>query len=412
MLPRHQVASNFFALGVSQLANVLAPLVVLPYLARTLSVTELGVVMVVMATVQLAGVVTDYGFNLSAAYAIARHRDDQKFIERLIGAVLGAKTFLALLACLGVCLFCVLSPYSSARWLFVVALIAVGAQAYQPVWFFVGTERMRGVTLISIGTKSSYVLLVLLLVNGVGDGLWVVLAFGVAQVVGAVLGIRGILAGGYRLVAPSVEDVWQTLRDGFEFFGSRVAVAMYSSMSTMLVGTIGGDTQAAYFGLCDQLYKGGQTVTSVASTALFPHMARNKDWKLFWRLVLLLGAAVSTVSLWAGLFAGDILKFVFGSEYVAAQPVLQVVLVTVVINCVSVCFGYPALGALGAVRFANLSTVAGGAVHLLFLGGLVATECVSAFSVAVTILGTETVVMALRTSRVWTLRHAESERLA
>ncbi|MBK7298995.1 MAG: oligosaccharide flippase family protein [Moraxellaceae bacterium] len=67
----HSVTKNVSALGVMQIANYVVPLLLLPFLARQLGIEAFGVVAITFASIQLVMVLTDYGFSLSATYAIS-----------------------------------------------------------------------------------------------------------------------------------------------------------------------------------------------------------------------------------------------------------------------------------------------------------------------------------------------------
>src|SRR5690606_39361131 len=63
--------------------SYLAPLAVLLYLTSVLRVEIYGVVAFSVAIVQLAGVLTDFGFDLAGAHKVAVWRDNKLYISRL-----------------------------------------------------------------------------------------------------------------------------------------------------------------------------------------------------------------------------------------------------------------------------------------------------------------------------------------
>src|SRR4249919_3276743 len=95
------VARNAGSMFFLQVATYLLPLLLIPYLTRVLGIEKYGVVAFGLSMVQMVCVLTDFGFNLSATYRIARERDDRRAVGRLIGAVLTCKTLLLLFLCAG-----------------------------------------------------------------------------------------------------------------------------------------------------------------------------------------------------------------------------------------------------------------------------------------------------------------------
>src|SRR3954454_7764881 len=73
---RHPITQNVLALGTVQATIILLPLITLPYLARVLSRSELGLVVFVQTFSFVVALVVEYGFNLSATREVATRRED------------------------------------------------------------------------------------------------------------------------------------------------------------------------------------------------------------------------------------------------------------------------------------------------------------------------------------------------
>ncbi len=408
----HRVTRNALALGSVQVANYLVPLLLLPFLTRQLGMATFGTVAVVLAAIQMAFVVTDYGFSLSATLEVSRHRDDRDRVNRTIGAVFVAKGLLigALVAALGLTLL-VHEPLWAYRAYGGAALLCVIAQAFQPAWLFQGIERMRALAACLVVGKCLYAGLVLLLVRTPEDGPGVVFCWGVAQGTATLLSLWLMSRQGYRGARPSARAVADTLRAGAGFFLSRLAVALYTSANSLFLG-FQGPLGVALYAVCEQVYKAGQSVTAPLTAALFPYMARRRDWGFFFRATGLAGLALALGCLIVGGWAGPLLALAFGEEYRAAAPVLRVFLCTVLVNYLAVAFGYSAYAALGRVGVANVTVILGGTMHVGLLAGLYGLERATPLNVALATLFTETLVMTLRVAGVVWLRRRQADREA
>lgn len=408
----HRVTRNAAALGVVQVANYLVPLLLLPFLTRQLGMAAFGTVAVVLAAIQLAFVITDYGFSLSATLDVSLHRDDRGYLNRKIGAVFAAKGMLlaALLALFGLALL-LHEPLRAYRPFFVAAFLGVIGQAFQPLWLFQGLERMRQLAVYLVASKLLYAGLVLALVRGPEDALAVIYCWGVAQVAGALLGLGFMGAQGFGASVPTWAGVIEELRGGAGFFLSRLAVAVYTSVNSLFLGTQGTVGVAAY-AVCEQVYKAGQNVTAPLTTALYPYMARQRHWTVFFRALGLGGLCLALGCLLLGVLAEPVLGLLFGAEYRAAAPVLRVFLVTVLVNYLGVAFGYSAYAALGRVQVANVTVMLGGVLHLGLLGLLLVLGEATPLGVALATLATESLVMAMRVAGVCWLRRSAREGMA
>ena len=77
-----------------QASNYVVPLLLIPFLTRQLGLEGFGLVAIALSAIQLALVLTDYGFTLSATFAISINRENLEYINQKIGSIFGAKAIL------------------------------------------------------------------------------------------------------------------------------------------------------------------------------------------------------------------------------------------------------------------------------------------------------------------------------
>lgn len=393
---RQQLSVNIAALGAVQVANYLIPLLVLPYLTRTLGQEVFGTVVIVLGAIQLAFVLTDYGFSISATQAISANRDNKDLVGHAVGAIFAAKVLLLFPAVAAVIVFFSLHPALAGKPAFAwAAVLAIVAQAYQPIWFFHGIERMKSYAFYMVSSKGIYAALLLALVNSENDGVWVIFSWASANAVGALIGLIQIYREGYRVHLPSVNDIVKVLVAGAQFFWSRIAVALYTSGNVLVVGT-NAATQAAQYAVCEQIYKAGQNVSGPLNQALFPYMVRNKDWLFYAKIVAAVAFVLALGCFLVFHWRAEVLVLLFGQEYAEAVDILAVFLVAVTINYLSVSFGYPVFGALGAPQWANYSVIVGAILHFLILAAAFLFYEINALIVAGSVLVVEFAVLVMR----------------
>jgi PST family polysaccharide transporter len=125
-------------------------------------------------------------------------------------------------------------------------------------------------------------------------------------------------------------------------------------------------------------------------------MTKHKDWRLFTRLLIVIGTILAVGCSIVGIFAGPLLGFVFGQEYAASAPVLAVFCAVVFINYFGVTFGYAAFSALEKVHIANVSVVWGAVLQIIIIAVLYQSRHIDPFTMALGVLATETFVMLFR----------------
>src|SRR5512134_3862244 len=94
----HPIVRNALSLYGVQAAEMLLPLIAVPYLARVLRPEGWGLVVFAQSFAGWLSLLLEYGFNLSATREIARHRDRPAELTRIISGVTGAVVLLALLS--------------------------------------------------------------------------------------------------------------------------------------------------------------------------------------------------------------------------------------------------------------------------------------------------------------------------
>lgn len=402
---RYRLYSNMLALLLVQLANYLPPLIILPYISRVLGIDGFGTVSILFSASAIVYIITDYGFSLSSSYWIAKHRKNKRNLSHYFGAVYFAKTFLLVL------IFLSMFSFSWGRiinvegidelkiWAFVIAL----SQAYQPVWFFQGIEKMKNVTMFMVASKILYMMFVFIFVKDMDDIFYVFFAFAISNIVATIISITLVYKNGYYISIPSSKRIIRVFKESTPYFFSRASVCLYTSANAFLVGTILGIGQAALYSSAEKLYQAGQSLISPISQSLFPHLARTKDVGILIRIVMC-GLAPMVIGCYVcWIYASDILLMIFGVGFDSAADVLRVFMLCSIVTFITGNFGYPAFAIYGRLDLVNKSVYFSGITQLLILSGLYAAAAFSIENVALSILGVESIVMLFRVTAFWVL---------
>jgi polysaccharide transporter, PST family len=394
---------NTSSLFVLQIVSYALPFLLIPYLTRVLGATLYGVVAFGLSMAQIACIITDYGFNLSATYKIAKNQDDNKFINKILSAVFVCKTALFIIVACFIVLFLTIQTkyheYNQFLWLM---LLSVLGQTFQPIWFFQGIERMLFITLYTVISRIIFLFLVVFLVKFPTDYNYVALGNGIAHIIAAFIGIAMIYQLGFRFSWPGTSFIRKTFKESTEFFWSRAAVATYTSCGTFFLGLVSTPVQVAYYSAAEQLYKGGQAMFQPISQALYPHMAKHKNFHLFFQ-VLKWTVVINIICILIGITIGTfILNLLFGSDFVNSYPVLIIFLIIFGITTPSILLGYPYLGALGYSKLANRSVIYGGILQIGLLGICYFLGFKEAIQIVYTVLLVEFFVLTLRV--VWSIK--------
>lgn len=394
-LPFPELLKNATAAGINQLLNFL-PLLLTPILAKRLGLEVFGVVAVALSLIQLSFVITDFGYTLSTTHKISKNKLSRTYINTIISSVLLGKLPLTLIAISATLSFPFIVPSYFDYWqIFTLAALAIIGQSYQMNWLFLGLEQMKVITAHSIITKIPYALFVLLFVHAPQDAYLVLAGWGVAQSVAAFLSLRKTLQIGYRIEGLSLAQTVAEMKEASPFFASRLAVATYTSASTVIVGVL-GQQQAACFFACQQIYKIGSALP--VNQVLYPFMAKSHNWSVFYCVVFACGGLLVASGATGALFSNDIILAIFDGDFEDARIILEIFIIATIVSYFAVCFGYPALCVFDALDRANLSVIISALINALILLLLYVGDALTAVNVALSILITEACVLCLRIS--------------
>jgi len=397
-LMRHSVAKNAIALYLIQAMKILAPFLILPYLSRVFTKEEFGIYMVVLSLSAIGLIITDFGFNLSATYEVAKHRDNKKYINKLLGSVIVIKICLLLFCCIGLVTYSAYFPDVIPPALVIFICLNVFSQSFLFSWFFQGIEKMKEITFFVVVSRVLYLVLTILIIDSQSKISDLIALLAISNLIGSILSLVLVYKYGYRVSFCSLKETVFHFKNSFQFFISRAAVGLYTSSSTFIIGAFAGVTQAAVYGACEKVYQGSLSLTQPISQALFPFVARTKSVRSLSLVIMIIGLPVALFCILVSLYANQIMGIVFGDAYSNSGTVLQVFLAITSINFISLIMGYPAFSAINRVYIANYTVMFGALLHVGFLAYIYSFKEMSAFNVAFAVLLTETIVMLLRVS--------------
>jgi PST family polysaccharide transporter len=269
-----RLRKNIAALSVLQLLNYALPIAVVPYLVRVLGPAHYGLLVFAQAAVNYANSVTDYGFNYSATRLVARHREDRAALSRIFWSTITAKSILMLLCFAALAVLITLVPMfrAQAALLAACSLLVLGNVLF-PMWFFQGMEEMRAITIAQAIAKMSLIPLVFLFVKNQDHFVRAAALQSGTTVLAGIIGLpllsRVADISWYR---PSKRDILESFREGWDIFISTVAITIYTSTNTLVLGFVSGEAQVGYFGAANRIINGSQGVLIPVSQALYPHL--------------------------------------------------------------------------------------------------------------------------------------------
>ncbi|MCW2488640.1 oligosaccharide flippase family protein [Candidatus Symbiopectobacterium sp. NZEC127] len=387
--------ANTVSFYIVQFLNLIAPLLVLPYLSRVFSTEAFGVVTLFASLSGLLFVLNDFGFGLSATYKIAKNRTKPLVIKKVIYSIYIIKFFLFLLSVIIVYSICFY--WGKVDFLFILPLIGVCfCQSYLPLWFFQGMEKMKDIVLFFTIPKFFYVSYIFIFVKHEQDIHSVFIASFLSMLINFVMLSYIMIKMGYVPKIASIKYIINELKFSSTFFLSRVSVSAYTTLSSIFVGAHAGMVQLALYGCVEKIYQASQSLTGPVIQAIFPYMANVSNRKIIFNVILFTLPFVIFIGVFIFFFSEETVTLIFGSEFSGASNVLRIFSIVIVVNFLSGILGYPAFATINKVKVVNYTVVFGGCVQLILISFFIFTKEVSAINVAFSVLVTETAIFFLR----------------
>jgi len=273
---KKRLLSNFFSLSVLQGANYILPLITLPYLVRVLGVEYFGLLAFAGATIAYFGILTDYGFNLTATREISIHRDNREKVKEIFSSVMTIKVILMFVSLflLSILVFS-FERFSKDAVVYFLAFGTILGQVLFPVWFFQGMERMKYITYLNILSKLIFTIAIFVFVQEQSDYYLVPLLTSIGFLVAGIWSL--FLINNEFDVSFSFQNI-KTIKyylvDGWHVFISRFYVSLYTTTNVILLGLFTNNTAVGYYSIVEKIVVAIGGLFDSANQTFYPYLAR------------------------------------------------------------------------------------------------------------------------------------------
>lgn len=323
---------NFFSLTAIQAVNYILPLITIPYLVRILGPHKFGAIAFAQAFIQYFVLITDYGFNLSATRKISINRDNKNEINKIVSNIFIIKGFLLLVSFLLLCGICLVIPrFKNEMILYIITFGFVFGNAFIPVWFFQGIEKMKVIALLNIVGKFVFTISIFVLIKKQSDYLCVAALNSLAQVIVAFLALYMLFKFyGIKFVLPTKTDVLVELKDGWHIFISTAAISIYTTGNTFILGLLTNEEIVGYYSAGEKIIRAVVGLIWPFSQTVYPHISKlvseSKDIAISFikKVIKLVGSLTLLASIVLFLFAPIISNIILGKQFKESTYVIQI----------------------------------------------------------------------------------------
>jgi PST family polysaccharide transporter len=391
--PYRKLVQNFTSLSILQIANYLFPLIVLPYVVRIIGPSKYGLINFAAAFIAYFHLICDYGFNLSGTKEISIIRNDKDRLSKTFSTILTIKLILSLISFILLVVIVFSIPIFRSNWeLYLLSYGYVIGGVLFPTWFYQGIEQMRYITIIQMVIRIVLTALIFLIVKVESDYIYLVLLYSTAQIM---IGISGLIIARFKFLikfrVPLLSDIKARLKSGWNIFQSMIAVNVYTTSNTFILGLFASETVVGYFAAADKIRLAFQGIQSVLSQTVFPYVnnllkqSYVKFISFIKNLVKLEAAVGFLVSIILFIFSYQLTDLILGEKFILSGQILRIISFLPFLISISNVYAIHTMLPLGYDKAFNKIFSSAALIHIILLLILVPEFFAIGTSVAVVI---------------------------
>lgn len=394
-----KILENIVSLTGLQFASYILPLITLPYLTYVLGPDRFGLTQYAISLITYFQMFTDYGFNLSATRELAIVREDKGKVSEIFNTVMFIKIILTVVSF--IVLWAIVSfipKFSADREVYLLTFGIVVGYVLFPTWLFQGMEYMKYTSILNIIGKVLFTVFIFVFIHQTSDYLLVPIINSFGYIVVGILGIYiSLTKFDIKVSLPSIKSIKYHLREGWHVFLSTIAINMYTTTNTFLLGLLTNNTLVGYYSIAEKIINAVNGLFSPISQALYPYISRsvnNKDKNsnviMIRKLTKLAAVLGMMFSVGVFVFAPPLINILFGPEYASSITVLRILSVIPFMVSLSNIFGIQTMLTFNYKKDFTKIVLMGGIIDIIL--GIILITLLKEVGIAISFAVTETFI--------------------
>ncbi|MBL4936347.1 flippase [Clostridium sp. YIM B02515] len=265
------VAKNYVYNVIYQIANLIIPLITVPYISRVLGAEGVGINAYTNSIVQYFILLGTIGISLYGSKSIAYIRDDRKKITNTFWSIFSLQIIMSLFAyVLYIVFISVLAKDNKI--ILLIQSVNILAAAIDVTWLFSGIEDFKKTVTRNLIVKTLSVISIFLFVKQRSD-LWLytfILAFSV------LLGQIVLWTYVGKIVDKYVFDfneIKKHFMPSFKLFIPQIAIQIYLVLNKSMLGWMANKTEVGLYENADKIVKMSLAVLTATGTVMLPRIS-------------------------------------------------------------------------------------------------------------------------------------------
>jgi PST family polysaccharide transporter len=378
-------------------AQIVMPLVLLPYLTRVLSIQYYGVYSYVKSLMIYVTLIIEFGFLLSGTKNIVEAKGNLKIIGRITGNILVCKLFLSLISFIFLIGMIFFVPLLRENFLFTILSFIPGLlTSFLFDFLFRGLEEMQVVTVRYLIMRLISTLLTFIIVKGDSDFFMLPIIDCISTFISIIWIFFKIKELEIKISVGKFSEILSTLKESNIYFLSNIASTAFSALNTLFVGIYLSSSDIAFWGLTMTLISGIQSLYSPIADGIYPRMIEVKQFKIIKGVLIVFLPLVLIGCSIIFFYSGLIMSVIGGEKYIVAGALLKKFIPLIIMSFGTSLFGWPVLGAINKVKETTFTTLFSACVQVLGLLLIVYLNIFSIVNLIILRTLTEFIMLSMR----------------
>lgn len=315
-------------------------ILIYPILTRIIGLENFGKVMVANSLAVLLGILVNYGTIQTSIKDIARLKENNKLLSEVFFSTLAIRFILFIVVSIFVLSSAVFVKENYL--LYVLALPLVFAEVINPMFFFLGVERLKFLNIANLLSKILTLALIILLIKSGADSLWVNFLMGFILILTNVVAILwAIKIFHLKLILPSKMSQMLILRGNFYLLVNNFAVYLQQSIMLFALQWAGNPLLLGAYALCDKVIWSSRLLIISITNSVYPKAAQifSVDligWSKFKSQIRIVTGSIFLIeSIILFLFPSLIIELLAGTKNEIATILLRIMAFVPLIACLN-----------------------------------------------------------------------------
>jgi len=272
------ILQNITHFGIYQIISYLVPLITIPYILRVIGVEKFGVISFALALIYYFRIIVEYGFSITGVQMIAQNPSNPQKQSKIVCNVITIQLIISIICALVLTLLIIfIKRINFSKMVYIYTYGIVFGNIFLFLWFYIGSEKIKYLNVISSISKLIYIILILLLVKTEKDFIYIpminsgtLLLAGIASMI--ILRYRFNI----RFVRPDIRELIKYLKEGWYVFISNIGMNLYRNTNIIILGVLASDALVGIYSAGEKLIKAVQNMLSPITQTLYPYVSRMK----------------------------------------------------------------------------------------------------------------------------------------